>query len=275
MTTPLLTDPAARSARLARATPDGLFLHDRVAEDLQDRLSIVNRSFTDPVLVTSQPEHWRHLVQDFPVPPRIVTAAEVLDIAPGSADLVMHVMDLHWSNDLVGQLIQCRHALRADGLFLGVLFGGQTLSELRACLAEAEIAETGGLSPRVAPMGEIRDLGALLQRAGFALPVADGETLSIDYGTPLRLLQDLRAMGEGNALNDRLRHPTRRAVLLRAMELYLATHGTGDGRVPATFELVTLTGWAPDASQQQPLRPGSAKASLADALGTRETPLKS
>ncbi len=274
MTHPILTDPTALLHRRARATADGLFLHALVAEDLQDRISFVNRSFKDAVLVTPFPEHWQELAAGFATPPRIVQAAEVLDIAPGSADLVMHVFDMHWSNDLVGQLIQCRRSLRPDGLFLGVLFGGNTLTELRITLAEAEVEITGGLSPRVAPMGEVRDLGGLLQRAGLALPVADSDALSISFSSPLKLLHDLRAMGESNALNDRLRKPTRRAVLLRAMELYQQYYGDADGRVTATFELITLTGWAPDDSQQKPLRPGSAMSSLAAALGTDENPLK-
>ncbi|MBR9761972.1 MAG: methyltransferase domain-containing protein [Rhodobacteraceae bacterium] len=269
-----LTDAAALARNRARAEAQALFLHDRAALDLQDRLDMVKREFTDPVLVTPHPAHWQGLTRGFPHPPKVVGTGEVLELAPGSADLVMHVFDLHWSNDPVGQLIQCRRALRPDGLLLAVFFGGQTLHELRACLGQAEIEVTGGLSPRIAPMGEVRDLGGLLQRAGFALPVVDSDTVKVDYESPLRLMADLRAMGEGNALHQRLRHPTRRAVMLRAVELYLQTHADAAGRVPATFELVTLTGWAPHESQQQPLRPGSALSSLADALGTAEKPLK-
>ncbi|KAA2315419.1 SAM-dependent methyltransferase [Pseudooceanicola sediminis] len=275
MTHPILTDPVALQHRRARATADGLFLHALVAEDLQDRISFVNRTFKDPVLVTPFPAHWQNLAQRFAVPPRIVPASDVLDLAPGSADLVMHVFDMHWSNDLVGQLIQCRRALRPDGLFLGVLFGGNTLTELRICLAEAEVEITGGLSPRIAPMGEVRDLGGLLQRAGLALPVADSDAMKVTFSSPLKLLRDLRHMGEANALNDRLRKPTRRAIIMRAMELYVQRHADAQGRIPATFELITLTGWAPDDSQQKPLRPGSAMSSLAAALGTDENPLKS
>ena len=236
---------------------------------------MVKRTFTDPLLVTPYPDHWAGLARDFPVAPRILPTADLLEVEEGAHDLVMHVFDLHWSNDPVGQLIQCRRALRPDGLLLAVFFAGRTLTELRECLGQAEIEVTGGLSPRIAPFGEIRDLGALLQRAGFALPVADSDLVKVAYSSPLKLLTDLRAMGEGNALNDRLRHPTRRAVFLRAMQLYQDAHGDGEGRVPATFELVTLTGWVPHDSQQKPLRPGSALASLADALGTSETPLKS
>ena len=199
---------------------------------------------------------------------------EVLALHPGAHDLVIHALALHWANDPVGQLIQCRRALKPDGLMLTVAFGGQTLNELRSALGQAEIEVTGGLSPRVAPMGEIRELGALLQRAGFALPVADSLPLTVSYATPLHLMRDLRAMGETNALKTRLRHATRRAVMLRACEIYCETFGDAQGRVPATFDLIVLTGWAPDESQPKPLRPGSATARLAEALGTQENPLK-
>lgn len=183
-------------------------------------------------------------------------------------------MCLHWSDDPVGQLIQARRALRPDGLFLGVMFGGETLHELRTALAQAESDLYGGLSPRVAPMAEIRDLGALLQRAGYALPVADSVRLTASYASPLHLMQELRFMGEGNALHSRRRTPASRALFARACEIYVEAFGTDDGRVPATFELIVLTGWAPDASQPQPLRPGSASKRLADALGTEEGMLK-
>jgi hypothetical protein len=153
------------------------------------------------------------------------------------------------------------------------MFGGQTLHELRACLAEAEAELTGGLSPRVLPMGEIRDLGGLLGRAGFALPVADSFTKTVLYTDALHLMRDLRAMGESNALAARLRRPTRRSVLLRAAEIYQNRFATPDGRIPATFEIICLTGWTPHDSQQKPLRPGSAAARLADALNAAETPL--
>lgn len=181
---------------------------------------------------------------------------------------------MHWTNDPLGQLIQCRRALRPDGLFLGVMFGGQTLQELRASLAEAEAQVTGGLSPRVLPMGEIRDLGALMQRAGFALPVADSVTQTVHYPDLAALMSELRAMGETSALAARPRHFTRRAVLTRAEAIYRANFPAPNGRITATFELVFLTGWAPHESQQQPLRPGSAKARLADALRVPEQPLK-
>ena len=183
-------------------------------------------------------------------------------------------MCLHWADDPVGQLIQARRALRPDGLFLGVMFGGETLHELRASLAQAEADLFGGLSPRVAPMAEIRDLGALLQRAGYALPVADSVRLTASYASPLQLMKELRFMGEGNALHSRRRTPSSRALFARACEIYVESYGDKDGRVPATFELIVLTGWAPDSSQPQPLRPGSASQRLADVLGAEETKLK-
>jgi SAM-dependent methyltransferase len=203
-----------------------------------------------------------------------VADEETLTLQQGAHDLVVHAMALHWANDPVGQLIQSRRALRPDGLFLGVLFGGQTLHELRSALATAEAEVTGGLSPRVAPMAEIRDLGALLQRAGFALPVADSLPLTVTYESPLHLMRDLRAMGEGNALGGRIRHLTKASLLRRAAEIYQEHHAQPDGRIVATFELIFLAGWAPDDSQPKPLRPGSAVARLADALGAQETKLK-
>ena len=179
-------------------------------------------------------------------------------------------MGLHWANDPVGQLVQCRHALKADGMVLCSFLGGQTLHELRTSVAQAESNITGGLSPRVAPMGEIRDLGGLLQRAGFALPVADGTPLTATYDSAFHLMRDLRNMGEGNALHGRIKHGTRKAVLQEAAAIYANTFAN-DGRINATFEVITLTGWAPAENQPQPLRPGSATTRLADVLNTKET----
>ena len=206
--------------------------------------------------------------------PGMVEDTDTLDLAPESHDLVIHAMGLHWANDPVGQLVQCHRALEPDGLFLGVFFGGQTLRELRTALAEAETETTGGLSPRVAPMGEIRDLGALLQRAGFALPVADSLGRDVSYRDIFHLMRDVRAMGEGNALEMRRRQPTPRRLFQRAGEIYTANFATPDNRIAATFELMYLTGWSPSATQPQPLRPGSAANRLAEALGTKETPLR-
>ena len=261
---PNLIDRAALLRNRMRATE--FFLHDEARAEVQERLVEVNRRFTAPAVVTGFPAIWR----DLGTP---VADEDVLSLSPVAHDLVIHALSLHWANDPVGQLVQCRRALRPDGLFLGLMFGGQTLHELRACLAEAEAQVTGGLSPRVLPMGEIRDLGALLQRAGFALPVADSFTKTVRYRDALHLMHDLRLMGEGNALTARLRKPTRRAVLDRMSKLYQAEYADAEGRISATFEFICLTGWAPDESQQKPLRPGSAAKRLADALNTAEMPL--
>ena len=262
---PQLTDRTALQRNRARATT--FFLQEDVADEVQERLSEVNRTFTAPAIVTPFPQIW-------PLPGAItVPDDDVLALKPGAHDLVVHALSLHWANDPVGQLVQCRRALRADGMFLGLMFGGQTLHQLRASLAQAEAEVTGGLSPRVLPMGEIRDLGGLLQRAGFALPVADSFTRTVSYRDAWHLMADLRAMGEGNALALRLRKPTRRAVMVRAAQIYADTYATADGRIPATFEVICLTGWAAHDSQQKPLRPGSAAQRLADALNTAELPL--
>ena len=267
-----LTDIAAleRHRRRAITHPQpARFLHDAAIAEIQERLELVNRDFHAPALVTGFAPFW---AAAFPGA-RILQDDDRLALEPEAHDLLIHAMGLHWANDPVGQLVQCRRALRPDGLFLGICFGGQTLQELRRALAEAETALRGGLAPRVAPMGEIRDLGALLQRAGFALPVADALPLTASYATLRDLLHDLRAMGETNALAARDRHPLPRAVLELAEAHYRAAFSDGDGRLQASFELIVLTGWGPDSSQQQPLRPGSATARLADALGAVETPL--
>lgn len=265
-----MTDRAAlvRARDRARRMPGGMadFLHRTMADDLEERLLLVNRSFTDPVVVSGFPGLWAELVPGA----RQVADEDVLDLETGAHDLVVHAMALHWANDPVGQLSQARLALRPDGLFIGFAFGGETLMELRQALAVAEAAEMGGLSPRVAPMGEIRDMGSLMQRAGFALPVADSVPLTATYPTPFHLMRELRAMGETNVLDARHRVPAPRRLFRRAAEEYARAHATEDGRVRATFEIIVLTGWAPDASQPQPLRPGSASARLADALGTAE-----
>ena len=179
-------------------------------------------------------------------------------------------MSLHWSNDPVGQLIQMRRALRPDGLMIAAMFGGQTLAELRDVLSRAEVEITGGLSPRIAPMGEIRDLGGLLQRDGLTMPVADSERLPVTYTDAVALMHDLRAMGETNILADRRRVGLSKAFLQRILDLYASDYPAEDGRIRATFEIVFLTGWAPSPDQPKALRPGSAKKRLADALAVPE-----
>lgn len=265
-----LTDRSALLRNRTRATPDALFLHDVVADEIKERLKEVNRTFKSVAVVTGFPAFWQAQFPDAD----IVADGETLDLAEVSYDLVLHVMGLHWANDPVGQLVQCRRALEPDGLLLCACLGGQTLHELRSVLAEAEAVVAGGLSPRIAPMGEIRDLGALLQRAGFALPVADGFPLVVNYQNAFHVMHDLRKMGETSALAHRPRHFTMRNIMTEAATLYAEHFTNDDGRVDATFEIIMLTGWAPDDTQPKPLRPGTATSRLADALGTTETPLK-
>ncbi len=267
--TPPLIDRTALRAHRARADLGALFLHEAALGEVQDRLSMVNRTFKNVAVVTPFPQIW---AETFPGA-RMIPDDDTLDLTPGGYDLVIHAMCLHWANDPVGQLIQCRRALRPDGLNLSILLGGQTLHELRAVLAQAEAEVAGGLSPRVLPMAELRECGALLQRAGFALPVADALTLNAEYRDIFHLIHDLRANAETNALSARLRHPTMRALFRVAGRLYQDHFGTESGRIRATYEIITLTGWAPDASQPQPLRPGSAQQRLAEALNAAETRL--
>ncbi len=266
---PRLTDRIAlnrhRSRALALAEP-ALFLQGEAVLDVQERLAAVNRRFTDIAVVTGFPALWQAA---FPRA-RVIADTPTLDLSAASQDLIIHAMALHWADDPVGQLVQCRQALRPDGLLLATFFGGQTLHELRAVLGEAETAATGGLSPRVLPMGEIREVGALLSRAGFALPVADAAPRRVTYRDLFHLMHDLRAMGEANALAARLRHPTAREVFLRAAALYPQSYPAEGGRIAATFEVICLTGWCPHESQQKPLRPGSAAQRLADALNATE-----
>jgi SAM-dependent methyltransferase len=206
------------------------------------------------------------------VPGTILGDEERLPFAGERFDLVASLLALHSVNDLPGALVQIRRVLRPDGLFVGALLGGATLTELRQAFTQAEAELDGGVSPRVAPFADVRDLGGLLQRAGFALPVTDSETVRVRYGDPFALMRDLRHMGLSNALSDRRRVPLRRATLLRAAQIYAERFADPDGRLPATFEIVWLSGWAPHESQQRPLRPGSAKMRLADALGVPEAP---
>ncbi|SOH92800.1 hypothetical protein SAMN06273572_101649 [Monaibacterium marinum] len=243
------------------------FLHEAAAHELSERLQEVNRTFTNAVFVGPEAKLWSQITGQTG---RCIEDSPTLDLAVGEADLIVHGLALHWAEDPVGQLVQMRRALRPDGMLVAALFGGQTLNELRTSFAEAEIAVEGGLSPRVAPMGEIRDLGALLQRAQLALPVADSIDLKVDYADPLALMRDLRAMGETNAVEARRRNFLRRATLMQALSHYATHFARADGRIEATFEVVFLTGWAPADTQQQPLRPGSAKTRLADALRVPE-----
>lgn len=268
MTEPLF-DRRALSAHRQRAG-GATFLHEAAAQEVSDRLLEINKSFTDPLIVGDQTGLW---AEQLGLKARLIPDADVLDVTEGAHDLAIHALSLHWMEDPVGQLVQLRRALRPDGLMIAALFGGETLTELRAAFGQAEIEVEGGLSPRVAPMGELRDLGGLVQRAGLALPVADSMRLTVDYADPLALMRDLRAMGETNAMAARRKTVLKRATLGRALELYTQNYARPDGRIEASFEIVFLTGWAPADTQQQPLRPGSAKARLADALKVPERKL--
>lgn len=251
------------------------FLHREVGERLLDRLADINRSFEAGVDLGGNlarlgllpaAGQWHVCTEGVPLSGAHAIEAETLPAEPGSADLVVSNLYLHSVNDLPGMLAQARTALRPDGLFLAALFGGHTLTELRHAFLEAEAEITGGASPRVSPFADVRDAGGLLQRAGFALPVADADVITVEYESPLRLMADLRGMGEANALADRSRKTLRRDVLARMLDIYMGRHATPSGRVQATFEIVWLTGWHPHESQQKPLRRGSGSMPLGDAL---------
>jgi SAM-dependent methyltransferase len=267
---PRIFDRRTYAARRARGGDS--FLAQEAAQGLSERLSAVNRTFVRGLDVGSRDES-HTLVKFYAGEWQCASFNdEVLGVEEGTIDLAVSVLALHAVNDLPGALIQIRRALKPDGLFMAALFGGETLRELREAFAAGESGVVGGASPRVSPLADVRDLGALLQRAGFALPVADVERTTIRYREFSTLVEDLRALGETNALVERSKRFLRRDVLAAALDHYAAKHAEGDGRLRATFDIVYLTGWAPHASQQQPLRPGSAKARLAEALGTVEKP---
>ncbi|MDT3378680.1 methyltransferase domain-containing protein [Labrys neptuniae] len=273
MTTPLLFDPhalALHRRRAAVAPADFLLRH--VAEDMADRLAVILRPFEraaeigplSPVLAQAVRPGLAAEWQD------VAIGNEALPLQPESIDLALSALALQFVNDLPGLLSQVRHALRPDGLLLAALIGGSTLTELRAAFSEAELEMEGGVSPRVAPFADVRDMGGLLQRAGFALPVADSDVLTVRYDNAFALMADLRAMGASNMLVQRRKGFTRRATMLRMAEIYAERFSDPDGRIRATFEIVWISGWAPHADQQKPLKPGSAKTRLADALGVKE-----
>lgn len=282
---PLLFDARLlrlRKRRAARDFADAAFLHKRAAKDLAERLEAIPRPFARTLslgggrlfreAVKARPAlaaRISDLVEADVVGAPIELDPERLPFASASFDLIVSPLLLHWVNDLPGAFIQLHRLLRPDGLLLAALFGGETLKELRLSLLEAESELRGGAAMRVAPFADLQDVASLLQRAGFALPAADRDVVTVRYREPLQLLTDLRAMGETAALSERA-PPLRRDVLMRAMQIYRERFGDPDGRVRATFEIITATGWAPHESQQQPLRPGSAKARLADALKTTE-----
>ena len=289
---PRLFDRARHRLRLTRAATNYAgFLKRRAADDIVERLEAIRRDFPVAVdlgardgafaraLAASDAAAKVGLLVETDLSPamltgrpgaRIVADEELLPFAPQSLDLVVSSLALHWTNDLVGALIQIRQALKPDGLFVGAILGGATLSELRAALTDAELEVRGGAGPRVSPFADAYDAAGLLQRAGFALPVADVDRVTVRYDHALALIADLRAMGETSVLAEGAGRPLTRALIARAAEIYAERFGQADGRIPATFEILTLTGWSPHESQPQPLRPGSAKMRLADALKTTE-----
>ena len=267
---PILFDRAllrARQDRARRGEPV-TFLFDRVAEDMEERLQAVMRDFSNAAEIWTPRELLRKSLADrFRSIVRIdVDQSEALPLQTESFDLVVSALALQFVNDLPGVLAQIRHALKPDGLLLAAMIGGDSLTELRQAFAAAEAECEGGVSPRVAPFADLRDIGALLQRAGFALPVTDVDRVVVRYANAFALMQDLRRMGATNVLIERRRTPSRRATLLRMAEIYAERFADADGRIRATFDIIWLSGWAPHASQQQPLKPGSAKASLAEAV---------
>jgi SAM-dependent methyltransferase len=269
---PVLFDRALIAQRQRRAIKQGAatFLFDRIVEDIGDRLAAVKRNFTDVADIWTPGDG---LQTPFAGRFRSFThlaapehSREELPLAPQSLDLALSALAFQFANDLPGVLAQIRRGLRPDGLLLAALVGGDTLTELRQSFAAAEAECESGVSPRVAPFADLRDVGGLLQRAGFALPVTDVDRVVVRYGSAFGLMQDLRRMGASNSLVERRRTPSRRATLLRMAEIYQERFADADGRIRATFDVIWLSGWAPHESQQQPLKPGSAKASLEAAV---------
>jgi SAM-dependent methyltransferase len=285
---PQIFDRSLLRVRQQRAYSLGpeTFLLDRVADDLGERLSTVLRRFEIAVDLGTPTDGVRRALAASGKVTTIVAAEfrtgsdrsflrvgadeETLPFADGSLDLVTSALTLQFVNDLPGTLIQIRRALKPDGLLLAALVGGESLAELREAIGAAESEIEGGISPRVAPFADVRELGTLLQRAGFALPVIDNERLVVRYDSVFALLRDLRRMGATNVLRERRRKPLKRATLRRMTEIYAERFSDADGRLRASFEIVWLSGWAPHESQQKALKPGSAAQRLADALGTSE-----
>jgi hypothetical protein len=281
---PIIFDRLLQRRRRSRAAASPAnFLLEHVASELVDRLSVVLRRFDVGVDLGTPGDAVRMSLRRLGAvgtivgadviarsKPFVVADEEALPFRDSSLDLVVSGLALHFANDLPGVLTQIRRALKPDGLFLAALLGGDTLTELRQAFAEAESEIEGGVSPRVAPFADLRQLGALLQRAGFALPVIDVERVTVRYGSAFDLMHDLRRVGAANTLVARRRVPLRRMTLMQMADIYARRFADADGRIRTTFDIVWLSGWSPHPNQQQPLRPGSAKARLADALGTRE-----
>ncbi|MGU9963461.1 MAG: SAM-dependent methyltransferase [Candidatus Halichondribacter symbioticus] len=264
----LLLHRARAHAPKSTSTSNAWFLHDFAIQQIQERLKEVNRTFTSPAIVGGRANQWANALKPvINATPTCFADSDTIGLPPAKFDLIVHGLSLHWANDAVGQLVQMRLALKPDGLMIAVFFGGQSLHELRTAFTLAESQICGGVSPRVVPMAEIRDGGALLQRAGLALPVADTLRLDLSYETPLALMSELRAMGEANAQTARAKRFMRRDLLARVCAIYGEQFSLPNGRVGATAELVFLTGWAAADNQQKPLRAGSAQVSLQDVLG--------
>ena len=267
---PILFDRALLRARMDRARRRApvTFLLDRVREDMEERLQAVMRNFADAADIWTPGELLQKPIADrFQSIRRIdPDQSETLRLPPQSLDLAVSALAFQFVNDLPGVLAQIQRALKPDGLLLAAMIGGDTLTELRQSFAAAEAECEGGVSPRVAPFADLRDIGALLQRAGLALPVTDVDRVVVRYDNAFALMQDLRRMGATNILIERRHQPTRRATMLRMAQIYGERFADADGRIRATFDVIWLSGWAPHQSQQQPLKPGSAKASLADAV---------
>lgn len=254
----------------ARCTPvfaQHGFLFDWAMKQIEERLSFIRREFSTCIQLGARGPS---LPDTFVTGRDVICEEDFLPFAPQALDLVLSNLNLHTVNDLPGALLQIRQALKPDGLFIASMFGGETLFELRACLAEAELEITNGITPRIAPFADKPQMGGLLQRAGFSLPVIDSDIVTVTYDSIFPLMKDLRLMGEGNAIAERSKYFTPRRLFLRAGELYAQKFADPDGRIRASFEVIFLLGWAPHASQQQPLKPGSAKTRLADHLGTEE-----
>lgn len=280
-----LFDRALLKQRRERALPhfeSYRFLFDWAGQQLLDRIGDVRRSFEAGLqigcrglvdLAPSVVAEVQRIDISPALSPDLLMEGEILPITPYSYDLVTSNLDLHSVNDLPSLLFQIRHALRPDGMFIAAMFGGETLHELRASLMQAEISVCGGASPRVMPFADKPQMGELLQRAEFALPVVDSEIVRVSYPDITALMRDIRGMGESNIIRDRRKSFMRRDMLAEAQRYYAAHYADADGRLEASFEIVFLIGWAPDASQQQPLKPGSATVRLADILGTQERKL--
>ena len=267
---PILFDRAllrARQDRARRGEP-ATFLLDRVAVDMEERLAAVTRNFSDVADIWTPGELLRRpLAGRFKSIRRIDSDdSESLPLAPESIDLAVSALAFQFVNDLPGVLAQIRRALKPDGLLLAAMLGGDTLIELRQAFAQAEAECESGVSPHVAPFADLRDIGSLLQRADFALPVTDVDQLVVRYDNAFALMADLRRMGATNVMIERRRTPTRRATMLRMAQIYGERFADPDGRIRATFDVIWLSGWAPHESQPKPLRPGSAKASLEAAV---------